>query len=323
MREISRDDLKKKIYLSNPHWTSHQIDADIRVFGHRGYFDLFYPLVKQTSINRAVVLMGPRRVGKTIMLQQTIQRLIEQGVPPARILYVSIDTPLLQGLTLEELLDLYKEVQSFESLESCFIIFDEIQYHDEWDRHLKVLVDDFKKTRFIASGSAAAALQRKSLESGAGRFTDFLLPPLTFHEYLDLLKLTDSLIDRTDGITKARNIDALNNQFMRYLNFGGYPEAAFNKEIQKTPERFIRSDIIEKVLLRDLPSLYGIQDIQELTRLFNALAYQTGNEVTLEGISQSSGVAKNTIKRYIEYLEAAFWTAPRQLEGFPGSIMTG
>ncbi|MEO0759987.1 MAG: DUF4143 domain-containing protein, partial [Cyanobacteria bacterium J06648_16] len=58
--------------------------------------------------------------------------------------------------------------------------------------------------------------------------------------------------------------------------------------------------------LRDLHSLYGISDIQELNRLFTTLAYNSGNEVSLEGLSQSSGVAKNTIKRYLEYLEAAF-----------------
>ena len=60
------------------------------------------------------------------------------------------------------------------------------------------------------------------------------------------------------------------------------------------------------MLLRDLPSLYGISDIQELNRLFTTLAYNSGHEVSLEGLSKSSGVAKNTIKRYLEYLEAAF-----------------
>jgi len=60
------------------------------------------------------------------------------------------------------------------------------------------------------------------------------------------------------------------------------------------------------VLLRDLPNLYGIQDIQELNALFTTLAFNTAGEVTLEDLSQNSGVAKNTIKRYIEYLQAAF-----------------
>lgn len=90
------------------------------------------------------------------------------------------------------------------------------------------------------------------------------------------------------------------------MNFGGYPEVIFSPAIQSDLSRFIKSDIIDKVLLRDLPSLYGIHDIQELNSLFTALAFNTANEVSLEQLSQHSGVAKNTIKRYLEYLEAAF-----------------
>jgi len=104
----------------------------------------------------------------------------------------------------------------------------------------------------------------------------------------------------------ARDIDELNAEFCNYLNFGGYPEAVMSPTIQAEAGRYIKSDIIDKVLLRDLPILYGISDIQELNRLFTTLAYNTGNELTLEGLSKSAGVAKNTIKRYLEYLEAAF-----------------
>lgn len=165
-----------------------------------------------------------------------------------------------------------------------------------------------------ASGSAAAALRLKSNESGAGRFTDFLLPPLTFYEYLDLLGKRDlvepDLFTAKKAQTKrfplVRDIGEFNRSFVHYLNFGGYPEVIFSEAIQADPQRFIKSDIIDKVLLRDLPSLYGIQDIQELNHLFTTLAFNTANEVSLEQLAQSSGVAKNTIKRYIEYLEAAF-----------------
>ena len=80
----------------------------------------------------------------------------------------------------------------------------------------------------------------------------------------------------------------------------------FSESVRENPFQFIKSDIIDKVLLRDLPSLYGINDIQELNKLFNTLAYNTGNEVSLEALTKQSGVAKNTIKRYLEYLEAAF-----------------
>jgi len=59
-------------------------------------------------------------------------------------------------------------------------------------------------------------------------------------------------------------------------------------------------------LLKDLPSLYGINQIPELNRLFSVLAYNAGNEVSLDSIAKTSGISKPTITRYIEYLESAF-----------------
>lgn len=104
----------------------------------------------------------------------------------------------------------------------------------------------------------------------------------------------------------VKDIEALNREFVDYLNFGGFPEAVFHDEVRRRMDRFVADDIIDKVLLRDLPSPYGIGDTQELNRFFTALAYNTGEEVSLEGLSQSSQVAKNTLKKYLEYLEAAF-----------------
>jgi hypothetical protein len=58
--------------------------------------------------------------------------------------------------------------------------------------------------------------------------------------------------------------------------------------------------------LRDLPSLYGIKDVQELNRFFTYLAYNTGNEFSYETMCNESGIQKDTLKKYLEYLEAAF-----------------
>ena len=104
----------------------------------------------------------------------------------------------------------------------------------------------------------------------------------------------------------AHDIEEVNRHFLDYLDFGGYPEVILTPSIGADPARFIKSDIIDKVLLRDLPSLYGIGDIQELNYLFSTLAFNTSNELSLGELSKISGVAKNTIKKYIEYLEAAF-----------------
>lgn len=311
MRDIPKQQVIARLASENPWWRSpHQIDRYYRTMKRRAYFASLERLVRQTTLKRAVVLMGPRRVGKTVMLYQMVQRLIEDGIDPKRICYFSVEHPIYNGLGLEELFEHCREAVGADSADGFYLFFDEIQYLRDWELHLKTLVDKFNRTKFVASGSAAAALKLKSLESGAGRFTDFLLPPLTFHEYIDLLEKT-SLIKppanrEESGFFDSYDIAELNRLFLDYLNFGGYPEVIFSDSIKADPGRYIRSDIIDKVLLRDLPGLYGIQDIQELNSLFTVLAFNTANECSLEALSQKSGVAKNTIKRYIEYLEAAF-----------------
>jgi uncharacterized protein len=213
-------------------------------------------------------------------------------------------------MPLERLLALFEKKTNHDAKSRRIVIFDEIQYLKDWEVHLKVLTDRHPNTRFIASGSAAAALRLKSHESGAGRFTDFFLPPLTFAEFLDFLDLENKLIIEEQhgelSLYGTTDIGQLNDAFINYLNFGGYPEAVLNLSIQKDVRRYLGRDIVDKVLLRDLPSLYGIQDIQELNRLFATIAYNSGQEISLENLAENSGVAKNTISRYLEYLEAAF-----------------
>jgi uncharacterized protein len=310
MLEIAKEDILARLKFDNPWWeTEKKKKVAFELTPRRKYFPSFYKKILDTSVRRALVLMGPRRVGKTVMLYHSIYELLASGIDQKSILYVSLETPIYTGLSLERILNYFQEIFEHSEDAKLFVFFDEIQYLKNWEIHLKSLVDSFDNYRFIATGSAAAALKLKSTESGAGRFSDYILPPLTFAEYLMFIdresELTKADKER-DGEYLAVDIEALNAEFINYLNFGGYPEAVFSKSIREDPGQYIKSDIIDKVLLRDLPSLYGINDIQELNRLFTTLAYNSGNEVSLDGLSKSSGVAKNTIKRYLEYLEAAF-----------------
>ena len=308
MRKVPEEEILKRLRVDSPWWKNRN-DVRWKEYPERVYFTPFFELIYGKKINRAIVLMGPRRVGKTVMVHQAIARLIKKKVPPRRILYVSLDNPLYSGLWLEKILLMFSELNSVKQKERCYVFFDEIQYLSDWERHLKSLVDSYPQHRFIATGSAAAALRLKSNESGAGRFSDFTLPPLTFYEYIrfsDTDKKAPFL--REDGSFEEEileRIEDLNDEFINYINFGGYPETVFLEDARENP-RFVKDDIIDKVLLRDLPSLYGIQDIAELNRLFVTLAHNTGQEVDLPGISQDSNVSKDTILRYLEYLEAAF-----------------
>jgi len=320
MLEISKQDIISRLQFDNPWWEQGKHSkVAYEETPRRKYFETFSRNILDREVHRALVLMGPRRVGKTVMVYHSIRKLLDTGVQAKNILYLSLETPIYTGLSLERVIIYFQELFNHQRNSKLFVFFDEIQYLREWEIHLKSLVDSFPSYRFVATGSAAAALRLKSTESGAGRFSDYVLPPLTFSEYLMFINREGELIEReekestVDGSTwttgnryRSSNIDELNQEFINYLNFGGYPEAVFSKTIRQDPGQYIKSDIIDKVLLRDLPSLYGINDIQELNRLFTTLAYNSGHEVSLEGLSKSSGVAKNTIKRYLEYLEAAF-----------------
>ena len=304
-----------RLRIDNPWWTENKIPSFYGDMMPRLYLDMFYPLVTDLSIKRAVVLMGPRRVGKTVIIYHTIQKLIESGVSAQNIIYLSIETPIYNGISLEQLFTLCKQMLHKPEYDNdvYYVFFDEIQYLKDWEVHLKSLVDTYHNVRFVASGSAAAELKKRSNESGAGRFTDFILPPLTFYEYIHLKGYQHLLFKQqmqwysvaTDYFGTV-DINRLNELFIDYINYGGYPEVVFSDKIRENPGQFIRHDIIDKVLLRDLPSLYGIQDVQELNSVFTMIAYHSGKEFSYESMSKESGVRKDVLRKYIEYLEAAF-----------------
>ena len=304
-----------RLRVDNPWWTEGEIPAYYKEMTPRLYLDMFYPLVKEKEIKRAMILMGPRRVGKTVMLYHTIQRLIEDGVSPQNIIYISVETPIYNKIYLEQLFYLSKQTlgKKENDQEEYYVFFDEIQYLKDWEVNLKSLVDTYKNVKFVASGSAAAELKKRSDESGAGRFTDFSLPPLTFYEYIHLKGYEHLMIPQTMEWKGRKvpyqgtvDVDKLNALFVDYINYGGYPEVVFSEKIQENPGQFIRHDIIDKVLLRDLPSLYGIQDVQELNSLFTMIAYHSGAQFSFESLSKESGVRKDLLRKYIAYLEAAF-----------------
>lgn len=72
LKPISKDLIIERMRFENPWWVSASIDRDYSQLPRRPYFNLFFPLVNETDVRRAVVLMGPRRVGKTVMMHHAI-----------------------------------------------------------------------------------------------------------------------------------------------------------------------------------------------------------------------------------------------------------
>lgn len=314
MTAFPKEQILKRMVVDNPWWSNGGIIEDFDSMTPRMFLKPFLELVTTLPKGRSVILLGPRRVGKTVMMFHTIKELLSSGVPARKIMYVTVDAPLYSGMSLEDMVDNLMEASKSDGQDGGFyIFFDEIQYLKDWETHLKVLCDSRPHIRFIASGSATAALKMKSMESGAGRFTNFSLPPLLFCEYLAMVGATDLVVERDidwfGNVSKGYDVvdlGKLNERFIDYINFGGYPEVVSSMQLRKNPRRYIKEDIIDKVLLKDLPGLYGIYDTRDLYRLFIHIVFRSGEEFTYEDLSKESGVRKDTIRKYIDYFESAF-----------------
>lgn len=316
MINFPHEQILKRMVIDNPWWSNGKIFADYDAMSPRMFLPRFLELVTSLPRGRSIILLGPRRVGKTVMIFHSVKQLLASGIEPRKILFLSVDAPLYSGMALEEMLALAFKASKLpdeSEPEGFYVFFDEIQYLKDWEIHLKVLCDRYRGIRFVASGSAAAALKMKSTESGAGRFTHFSLPPLLFCEYISMIGANNLVVpakvswfgSSVDGCDTL-SIQELNQHFADYINFGGYPEVVTTMQLRSNPSRYIKEDIVDKVLLKDLPGLYGIGDTRDLYRLFIHIVFRSGEEFSYEDLSKESGIRKETIRKYLDYLESAF-----------------
>ena len=269
----------------------------------------------QTDLRRTVILTGTRRVGKTTIQYQMIDTLLRRGVQPQRIVFISMDHPMLKLSGFNDILECYHE--NVWADQDCYYFFDEIQYASDWDKWMKTIYDTQPETQMVATGSASPALIKGSTESGAGRWSVIQVPTLSFYEYCGLLdidlprlperlKITPMLRmtqqQRTDIVMQLSKVQ---NHFTRYLQIGGFPELALaDNDIMA--QQIMREDVEDKVLKRDLPSLYRIRNSTELERIFLYLCNVSSEIVSIEAIAKElNGVSRPTVENYIQYLESA------------------
>ena len=130
MLNVPKDQILSRIEFENPWWKTRSIDPFYARLRPRAYFPHVRQLVAETEVRRAVILMGPRRVGKTVILHHVVQSLIDAGTDPGRICFISVDAPVYTGHALAQLIDLAREASPAirdDLAGSCFV-FDEIQY---------------------------------------------------------------------------------------------------------------------------------------------------------------------------------------------------
>ena len=139
---------------------------------------------------RIISLVGLRRTGKTTLLYQLINHLLDNEVPAKRILFINISDPLIaNNLTfLEKLLEDYQQnviKENFDRLsEPVYLFFDEVQYLPQWELFLKRLYEQKFKIKYIITGSGSLKIVKKTRESLVGRIAEYKVFPFTFNEFI-------------------------------------------------------------------------------------------------------------------------------------------
>jgi predicted AAA+ superfamily ATPase len=245
------------------------------------------------------------------MIRQAISQLLQtEDINPSQILLLQLASPIYYGRTLQNLVEQFYDLHH-PGDKMQWVFFDDIQYKRDWQAQLSSLIQNHPNIRFVASGSATGTLQKFCSDSDPCQLIPFILPPLTFFEYLrftgqenDLI-IESSVQNESKPSYQTRDIKRLNEEFVNYLNFGGFPESALNSTLCTNEAQVFSDELICKVILNDQASLYGISDTQELNQFLCKLALQTGQEFGIEELSKLTGIAKSRINYYLEYLETA------------------
>ena len=336
--------IKSVIEEQNPWWKEYSVPNSFTHSKTERFLaqNLWEYILSSNRLKRYLVILGPRRVGKTTLMYQTVQHLLDNKISPEKIQWIRLDHPLLMtvnlGLLVKEAIKFSKASEN----QPLYLFLDELVYAEHWDKWLKTFYDEHWPVHIIASSSAASALQ-KGRESGVGRWEELYLNPYLLLEFIHLYKeetpfavqkknqaLHDTITDIAQSFPHTQF--SFKHERKMLTSFGGFPEFLFlmkqikigqeqlsddNEAHRKSKkilgnlsslyfhkaQQMLRSDAIERAIYKDIPQSYRVDSPLNLERLFYVLAGQITGLLSLKEISQDIPQASiQTLDRYLNYL---------------------
>jgi hypothetical protein len=291
----------------NEWWFTGKIRRELALPFRRYAFSRVMESLRERQI---LLVTGPRRVGKTTLLYQAVEKLLETVVP-SRILYFSFEESLISP---KEVLEVYEKKvlrKSVEEVDRVFVFFDEIQYVENWASVLKQFYDLYPNLKFFVSGSSSLLLSGEAVEKLAGRFFFLKVKPLTFPEFLGLKGV------KTDEVEVfSRRIEAY---FYDYLRKSGFPEVVdWDNEVRVA--EYIKNSVVDRVALRDIPLMFRTRDMALMDKMVRLILSAPGSIVNINSLSRTWGVSKITISNYLRFLETSLLI--RSLSNFRPSFLS-
>ena len=230
-------------------------------------------LIEQFNSGKAIVLIGPRQVGKSTLIREILKQ--------QHYLFLDGDDFKVQQQLIEPNTNYLKRLIGDKKI----VFIDEAQRIKNIGITSKIIIDQFKEVQLILSGSSAFELNNEINEPLTGRKWEYNLYPISFQE-----------LEQTIGFSEV------SKQLEQRIIYGMYPDAL--NYIGK--EKEVLENLINSYLYKDILMLSGIKKADVLQKLTQALALQIGNEVSYNELSQLIGVNKETISSYIDLLEKAY-----------------
>jgi hypothetical protein len=316
------EDLQRVFDEQNPWQRTGEVPATLARQIERPLAKLLWQRLQEDDPHRFQLVLGPRRVGKTTALYQTVRHLITAGIAPTRIWWLRLDHPLLLQENLGDLVRAVLQTSHASPDAPVFLMLDELVYTDRWDLWLKTFFDEQWPVRIAATSSATAALRQRRLESGVGRWSERHLTPYLFTEFLALVEkdrpveVGDSLADGLARLRQGQRADQDLATWRRlFMLVGGFPElltAARDRPDEDEASRLLesqqvlRADAVERAIYKDIPHSFGVDNPMMLERLLYVLAAQITGLLSPSNICGELGLSQPTFDRYLSYLEQAF-----------------
>jgi predicted AAA+ superfamily ATPase len=241
------------------------------------YYKRLVDLQKLVQKQKVIVIYGPRRVGKTTLLQEYLKN-------------CNFKYRLDNGDNLE--IQAVLSSQNFESILEYaqnyeLIAIDEAQLIPNIGMGLKIMVDNIPGIRLIATGSASFALSQQIGEPLTGRKITKNLFPLSLSE-----------------LASDFNQYELKKKMDDFLIFGLYPEIIQAKTRAEKIQAL--SEITNSYLLKDVLELERVKSSNVIIKLLKLLAFQVGSEVSLNELATQVKLDVKTVDRYLDILEKGF-----------------
>ncbi len=295
---------------------------------------VFSNLLAELHQTRQIIsVTGPRRVGKSTLLQQLVVHLLEkQKIDASKVWYYSMDDPARfrkGAMSGDEIIEEMAVSLAAANPDKNYLFLDEIQRADRWELSLKKCYDLKYPVRFIVSGSASSPIFKKSRESLLGRITDYHVLPFSFREFLLHQLGSHPLVDEVKKIRKAglRMMGVLSRspqhlrlsgakipemseelkeraerEFAKYLVDGGFPEVWKLPTADKKID-YLFDNQVKKVIYEDLVLATEFRKPDELKAFYVSLLERPGAEVNLEKMAREVGINVQQIKKYLPLLE--------------------